>query len=466
VAAALPGARALSRRTGFDAIRPDTEALRGAEAVVNLAGIKRESGTQTFRAVHVEAVERLIAAMKEAGVRRLVHVSVTAAKEKPEWPYHHTKWLGEQAVRASGLDWTILRPGVIYGDGDDLLSHLVAMIRSSPVFPIVGKGTAPMMPVDAKDVAAAVVGALANPASAGRSYDVVGPERLALREVVSRVAAALDRRLLICPTPVALMRIPVLLMEKLAERPLSTRAQLHMLVEGLEGEPEPARRDLGVEPAPFTPERLRPWVSPPARRELGAGSLALLAVAVAILTGVFRFAGDPWLGMTLAMGALGGASLLFRAVRSRLRTSATRILAGLASGAALYGLTRLALLAFPAVWPSWEGHARSLLSWRGDHGPGFLLPTLVMIVFAEEVLWRGIATRFFAERWGRPAGLLAGAAVYAVAHGATMNPLLLFAALVLGVVWGWLFLATDDLVLPSACHLGWDLLLLFGPPIV
>ncbi len=473
--------RALSRRTGFDLLRPDPAALRGARAVVNLAGIKREEGLQTFRAVHVEAVERLIGAMREAGVGRLVHVSVTAAREKPDWPYHHTKWLGEEAVRASGLEWTILRPGVIYGEGDDLLAHLVAMIRASPVFPIAGRGTACMMPVDARDVAAAVRGALANPASAGRIYEVVGPERLELRQIVGRVAEAVDLPISIRPTPVALMRLPVFLMEKFARRPLSTRAQLRMLVEGLAGDPEPARRDLGVEPAPFTPERLRPLVekaawrlpvdlrlfsAPRAAREVPTGAaLGLAALGAALLTAVFAGMRDAWLGMTLAMGALGALSLLLRAVRSRLRLSPSRLLAGLAAGGALYSLTRLALPFLDAAWPGWAVHAAALFAWRDAHGPAFLVPTLALIVLAEELLWRGVVARWAVERLGRPAGLLAAAGVYAAAHLAAMNPLLLLAAVLLGLVWGWLFAATDDLVVPSACHLAWDALLLFGPPI-
>src|SRR6185295_15739921 len=76
-------ARALSRRAGFDALQPDPDALRGCAAVVNLAGIKREEETQTFHAIHVELTERLIAAMGEAGVRRLVHISVVVARPAP-----------------------------------------------------------------------------------------------------------------------------------------------------------------------------------------------------------------------------------------------------------------------------------------------------------------------------------------------------------------------------------------------
>src|SRR5262245_29786425 len=252
--------RPLSRRTGCDARRIDPDALRSCDSVVNLAGIKREEGGQTFQAVHVDLVARIVDAMKAAGVRRLVHISVVVARPEPELPYHDSKWKGEEIIRASGLDWTILRPGVIYGSGDDLLSHLAVMINASPVFPIVNDGSAPMMPVYAGDVAAGVVGALKNPVTAAKTFDLVGPDRLTLRDVVGRAAEALGRPVRIWSTPIALMKLPVRLMEAVMAKPLSTRAQLAMLVEGLAGDPGPARTELGVEPAPFTPERLRPMV--------------------------------------------------------------------------------------------------------------------------------------------------------------------------------------------------------------
>lgn len=479
VVEALAGARALSRRTGFDLLRPDPEALRGCEAVVNLAGIKREEGPQTFRAVHVEAVERLVAAMKAAGVRRLVHVSVVVARPEPGLPYHDTKWKGEEVVRASGLDWTILRPAAIYGRGDDLLSHLSLMIRASPVFPIVGDGSAPMMPVDARDVAAAVAGALREGASVGRTYDVVGGERLTLREVVLRVAEALELPVSIWKTPAGLMKLPVSVMEKTMRRPLSTRAQLAMLVEGLAGDPEPAR-ELGVRPAPFTARRLRPLLpderppvdlrlfsAPRRAREVPApAAWGLYALAAALMTAGLGLLDDRWLGMTVAMGALLPLALLFRAARSRLRPTAFRVAAGLAGGVLLYGLTRAGTALLSLAWPGWESGARSLMAWRGDHSGPFLLATLVPIILSEELLWRGVVLRFAEERWGRPAGLAAGALLYAAAHAVTLNPVLLLAAFCCGLFWGWLFLATDDLTAPFVCHLAWDGAVLFLLPLV
>lgn len=469
--------RVLSRRIGFDALRPDPASLRGCSAVVNLVGIKREEGEQTFRAVHVEAVGRLVEAMGLAGVRRLIHFSVVAAREAPRLPYQHTKWQGEESVRASGLEWTILRPGVIYGAGDDMLSHLTLMIRASAVFPIVNDGSAPMMPVDAHDVAAAVVGAIGNPASVGKVYEVVGPDRLTLREVVSRVAEANGLPVRIVGTPVALMRLPVRIMEATMRQPLSTRAQLTLLEEGLAGDPEPARRDLGVSPAPFAPERLRPIVEGitrrapidlrlssaprPARETPAAAAWGLWAFATAGLTLALLAAKDVWTALLLATSAAALGALLLPLVRRRVRPSLFRVAAGLAAGVALYLPARAFI---HALGHGASAPLRVMYSWRGDHGLPFLFVTMLVTVAAEEVLWRGVVTRFAMERLGRVGGIAAAAALYALALAASANPLLLVAALLCGAFWGWLYAATDDLVAPVMCHIAFDILAMFIAP--
>ena len=474
--------RALSRRTGFDALRPDPEALKDCEAVVNLAGIKREERAQTFQAVHVDLVARIVEAMKAAGVQRLVHISVVVARPDPVLPYHDTKWKGEEIVRSSGLDWTILRPGVIYGEGDDLLSHLSLMVRAAPVFPIVGKGTASMRPVDARDVARAVAASLRAPESIGKTYEIVGPDKMELRDVVGRVAQAMGLPLRIWPTPVALMRLPVRIMEATMKQPLSTRAQLAMLVEGLDGDPEPARRDLGVETAPFTSERIRPLLAtitrrppvdlrlfstpPPARETPKAAFWVLLSFTATALSYVFRHMADYWLGITEAMGLALTGTVFLASVRRRLRPTILRMAMGLAAGALLYAITLAVVAAMKRVWPAWERPARVLFAWRGGHATAFLVSTLILIVIAEEVVWRGVVARFLMERWGRAPGILAGAAIYALAHWATQNPLLLMAAFGCGLFWGWLYAATDDLVPPVVSHLAWDAMLLFAAPVV
>lgn len=462
--------RVLSRRTGCDALRVEAAALRGCDAVVNLAGIKREQGPQTFQAVHVDLVARLAEAMKAAGLRRLVHISVVVARRDPSLPYHDTKARGEELVRTSGLDWTILRPGVIYGVGDDLLAHLSLMLRLAPVFPIVNDGRSPMMPVHAGDVARGVVAALDRPETAGKTIDLVGPEKLTLRDVVGRVAESMGRPAWILPTPVGLMTLPVSLMEATMAQPLSTRAQLAMLVEGLPGDPGAARRELGLETVPFAPDRLRALLASSGLlpgREIGtAAGAGLLVLAPALLTLAFRGPLDPWRGMTVAMGLLLALSLGFRAVRRRLAPTFGRVAMGLAAGAFLFVLTRLSALVLQAVWPAWGAHARELAAWKAGLSPAFLGSSLILIVAAEELFWRGVVARFCMERWGIAAGIAAGAVFYAAAHLATMNPLLFGAAIGCGLYWGALFALTGDLTAPIVSHLVWDVLVLFVLPLV
>jgi membrane protease YdiL (CAAX protease family) len=169
--------------------------------------------------------------------------------------------------------------------------------------------------------------------------------------------------------------------------------------------------------------------------------------------------------MTAAMGLALAAAMASGSVLRRLEPTGFRVITGLAAGVVLYGLTWAAVALLRSGWPGWEAHARLLYAIRGTHGWAFVAPSLVLIVLAEEAVWRGVIARFLMERWGRAAGIVAGAAIYALAHAATLNPLLVAAALGCGLFWGVLYAATDSLVAPLVSHLVWDILLLFVLPI-
>jgi NADH dehydrogenase len=143
-----------------------------------------------------------------------------------------------------------------------MVTHLVKMIRFAPVFPVVGRGDSLLQPVHAGDVASAVVGALGNRRSIGKAYDLVGPDRMPLRAVVETVARAVGLRLRVVGTPIRFHRVAVGLMNALFRQPLATPAQLQMLVDGLYGDPAPARAELRFEPRPFTVDEVRTLVEP------------------------------------------------------------------------------------------------------------------------------------------------------------------------------------------------------------
>ena len=101
-----------------------TRAFAGCDTVAHLAGINREIGEQTYQRVHIEGTANVIAAARAAGVRRIVMLSFLRARPDCGSPYHESKWEAEEMIRASGLQFTIVKAGVIYGRGDHLLDHL------------------------------------------------------------------------------------------------------------------------------------------------------------------------------------------------------------------------------------------------------------------------------------------------------------------------------------------------------
>lgn len=142
--------RELARRSNppLDALRATdaemAEAIAGCDAVVNVIGIKCPDGAQTFHAMHVTVLEKILAAMGVAGVGRLVNISVVVSKPDLGSAYHDTKWQSDELLRASGVDWTLLKPGVVYGRGDNMLGHLTQMIGLTRFFPIVDRGRSQM----------------------------------------------------------------------------------------------------------------------------------------------------------------------------------------------------------------------------------------------------------------------------------------------------------------------------------
>jgi NADH dehydrogenase len=464
---------------------PPLGALDGCEAIVNLVGIKRETPGQDFEAAHVRTVERLIDAARSHHVRRVVHISVVCARPDPMSGYHDTKWRAERVLLESGLDATVLRPAVIYGRGDDMLTHLTKLVRFMPVFPVVGRGESLMQPVDVRDVADAVARCLATPASVGKIYDVVGPERLALGRIVTSVAEALRLSTWIVPTPRLAMRVAVRLMQ-LTATPLSTPSQLRMLEEGLVGDPEPARRELGLVTRSFTPSGIRELVDavPPlfgaslrlidgpasaawlsAHASSWKRAAALAAVAVGVEAAASRLPFGIWLDMLAAAGVL--VPLAFAWIRldwRRLMAPGTRPVAvGVGAAVALYVAGAL-VVRFLSAWPAAAAEIAMLYGWR-DQVPRGLAPLLLpLIVLAEDIVWRGGVTLPLAGRFGAWAGSFLAALGFALAHVALGSWVLLAAAFGAGLFWSALAIRTRGLAAPLLSHILWDVTILFVCP--
>jgi len=130
----------ISRRTGVDTSDVDAlaRAFEGCEVVAHCAGINREIGDQTYQRVHIEGTANVIEAAKRAGVRKVIILSFLRARPDCGSPYHESKWAAEDLIRGSGLDYTILKAGTIYGRGDYLIDHLSHTVQTLPLFATVG----------------------------------------------------------------------------------------------------------------------------------------------------------------------------------------------------------------------------------------------------------------------------------------------------------------------------------------
>jgi uncharacterized protein YbjT (DUF2867 family) len=151
-------------------------AMVGADAVFNLVGILTETAVQTYRAIHVEGASRVALAAQRHGVRRLIHISALGASPTSPAISDRTKAAGEQAVRAVFPQATIVGPSLTFGEDDHSFTRFAAMIRSSPVLPLIGGGATRFQPVFVGDVTAGLLELLKRPDTAAKTYEFGGPQ--------------------------------------------------------------------------------------------------------------------------------------------------------------------------------------------------------------------------------------------------------------------------------------------------
>jgi len=183
------------------------EALDGADAVVNLAAIPRETGGRRFEEVNVRGTGRVVAAAERAGIRRFVHLSVLGVADDPKLAYLHSKWRGEQTVRGSSLDWVVLRPSLMFGEGDGFFNLVKTTLRfwSPGIVAIPGKGDARFQPLSVDDLAIGVEKSVTGAVPAGSVYELGGPEHVSYRQIVEAVMRATGMRRLPLGIPIPLI---------------------------------------------------------------------------------------------------------------------------------------------------------------------------------------------------------------------------------------------------------------------
>jgi NADH dehydrogenase len=232
--------------TGLD------KGMQGCDAVIHLVGIIVEKGKNTFERVHHLGTRNVVEAAKRTGIKRFIQMSALGVRADGVAQYQTTKWKGEEEVRHSGIPFCILRPSLIFGEGDGFVTQMMATMRSAPLFrPVPGDGTPKFRPIAVEDVTTCFLRALTTEAATDPTVELGGADELTLNEVLAEVARCAGVRKPAVHIPMPLMVAGATIAQKLLKNPPVTVDQLRMLKEGSTCDIGPMKRIFGVNPCGF-----------------------------------------------------------------------------------------------------------------------------------------------------------------------------------------------------------------------
>jgi len=237
--------------------------LDGIDAVVHLVGIISEIGANTFENIHTRGTENMVNVARGSDVKRFVQMSALGVRRDAVSRYHKSKWAAEEIVRGSGLDFTIFRPSIIYGRGDQFVNLFARLSRRSPILPVMGRGEGTLQPIRVEDVAQCFVKSLTEPRSIGQTYDLCGPDILTMPEILKTICLVTGRKRfqVHIPLPIAngLAAFLEYIFPLLRKPPPLNRDQLIMLEEMVIGNGEPSAELFKIVP-PHFPEGISSYL--------------------------------------------------------------------------------------------------------------------------------------------------------------------------------------------------------------
>ena len=228
-------------------------AANECDAVLHLTGIVDESGDATFERVNVQGTSNVLREATRAGVKRLIYVSSLGA-DGGQSPYHQSKRRAEALVREFNGEWIILRPGSVFGPGDEQMSMLLRMVRTMPAIPVIGGGDQTFQPIWHEDLAEALAASVERADLNGQELDLAGAERTSQNDLIKRLTRLTGREVTRLPIPEMLANIGLKVASVAGFDIGFNDSQLKMLVEGNEiadGRVNALESTFNVRPTPL-----------------------------------------------------------------------------------------------------------------------------------------------------------------------------------------------------------------------
>ncbi len=233
--------------------------LAGVDAVINAVGILRESKSQSFEAIHVNAPRALFSASDTAGVRLVIQISALGADEHAKSRYHLSKKTADDFLRSLAVPSVVVQPSLVYGPGGTS-ARLFTTLASLPLIPLPGRGEQGVQPIHIDDLVEAIVKLVETNTFRGERIPLVGPQPLTLREFLARLRHAMGSgRAYFLPVPAAVVRASAKIAAAIPGSLLDSET-LAMLERGNTADPSATRTLLGREP-----RQIEDFVNPHAR---------------------------------------------------------------------------------------------------------------------------------------------------------------------------------------------------------
>lgn len=231
--------------------------MEDATAVVHLAAIAIERNGDTYESANTNATQAVVATASAANVRRFVHMSQNGSDSNSPYRFLRSKGVAQDIVTASGLDWTVLRPSVIFGREDEFVNLLARLVRLTPfILPLPDGGRARFQPIAVNDVASVIARTLADDSTHGQTLALGGSAELTLRQIAERILVAMRTHRTIVGVPGAIMRPLVAALWHLVPRPPVTTELLDILALNNTVPDNALMSVFGMSPTPFAPEEL------------------------------------------------------------------------------------------------------------------------------------------------------------------------------------------------------------------
>ena len=242
-----PGGRILKVNGSIESYENLRQCLIGCQAVYHLVGLIAETKEKSFEKTVVGGTSNVVRAAGDEGVKKVFYLSALGTEEQALSLYHQTKWKSERTIIDSGLDYTIFRPSVVYGEEDKFVNMIARMFRFLPIIPVIGDGLYKLQPIYVDELCYVMVKAMQDDNSDRKIYELGGPRQLTYIEFLDIIGQTLNKKRVKIKIPFALAKMVARIMEKMIRPSPLTVDQIRMLSAGSICDNTKVGEDFGVE---------------------------------------------------------------------------------------------------------------------------------------------------------------------------------------------------------------------------